>query len=164
MSAMRTWTFPEARPKLEGAWSSEPDKAQWVDEATGLDCLVNRNRFGAWCGYVGLPPEHPLYGKGYGDDALCDLEVHGGLNFADTCQEGAEDGWGVCHVPEPGRPAEVWWLGFDCGHFQDLVPGRVEARSAIGSPHPAPYPQVYRTFDYVRAEVRSLAAQLARAR
>lgn len=50
------------------------------------------------------------------------MEAHGGLTFAGPCMEGAEEGPFVCHVPEPGRPDEVWWLGFDCGHAFDLSP------------------------------------------
>ena len=158
---MRTWTFPERRPALDGPWRDEPDKAQWVDEATGLDCLIVRNRRGALCGYVGVPPGHPLHGRDYADT---DLDVHGGLTYSDYCQEGAEDGPGVCHVPEPGRPAEVWWLGFDCGHYYDLSPGVMEANQRlqreVGIPWYRGEEGTYRTFGYVRDECASLAAQV----
>lgn len=162
---MRTWTFAERKPKAAGPWSDEPDKAQWVDEATNLDCLIVRNRLGALCGYVGVPPEHPLHGKDY-DQAheAAAIEVHGGLTFADRCQEGAEDGPGICHVPEPGRPAKVWWLGFDCAHAWDLVPGMRDVYERAGIVGPAGYRDVYRDFDYVRSEVASLAAQLSAVR
>ena len=39
-----------------GEWTDEPDKLQWVDEATGFDCLIVRNSLGALCGYVGVSP------------------------------------------------------------------------------------------------------------
>ena len=162
---MRTWTFEERRPPGDGPWVAEPDKAQWLDEETGLDCLIVRNRHGALCGYVGLPPVHPLHGKSYDEvHDVTDIQVHGSLTFAGLCQEGAEDGPGICHVPEPGRPAEVWWLGFDCGHSFDLSPGlvaiiaesRAQMREFVGLPG-----ETYRTFEYVRGEVTSLARQLA---
>lgn len=48
-----------------GPWQDEPDKIQYVDEATGLPCLIVRNgkEIGALCGYVGVLPGHPLHGK-----------------------------------------------------------------------------------------------------
>src|SRR5690349_7808688 len=68
-----------------GEWDGEPDKKQWQDKATGLPCLANRQpRTGHWCGYVGVPKSHPLYGKEY-DKA--DVDVHWGLTFSDKCQE-----------------------------------------------------------------------------
>lgn len=156
---MQTWTFPEIHPTSDGPWRDEPDKAQWVDEATGLDCLIHRNPGGALCGYVGLPPGHPWYGKGPWD---LNVRAHGGLNFASKCQEqeeGAPEGIGICHVPLPGRPADVWWLGFDCGHAFDLMPGMLELYEKIGfNPR---FHGEYRTFGYVQAECASLAAQLA---
>lgn len=160
---IRTWTFPEARPKTAGPWSTEPDKAQWVDEATGLDCLIVRNHGGALCGYVGLPPGHPLHGLDY-DEAheRADIDVHGGLTFADRCQKGDEDGWHICHVPEPGRPAEVWWLGFDCAHFGDISPRHEQDYRDAGIDKTAwGHSETYKDFGYVQAEVTRLAAQLA---
>lgn len=124
-----------------GPWVDEPDKIQWVDNATGLDCLMLRNHMGNWCGYVGVPKDHPLYDKDY--DQCCQpedcedwsdcydkghltpnraVEVHGGLTFADFCSPG-EPVDGICHVAAEGREEKVWWLGFDCGHGMDLSPG-----------------------------------------
>lgn len=69
---------------LDGPWKYEPDKKQWRDEATGLPCLIVRGPSGSLCGYVGVPPTHPAYGKQYDDVSV---EVHGGLTFADKCAE-----------------------------------------------------------------------------
>ena len=52
----------------EGPWQAEPDKKQWHDDETGMACLIVRGPSGAWCGYVGVAPGHPLYGKGYSED------------------------------------------------------------------------------------------------
>jgi hypothetical protein len=153
---VKTYTFPERRPKISGPWDNEPDKAQWIDEATGLDCLIVRNHFGGLCGYVGVQPGHEWHGVEYG---VPDVDVHGGLTFADLCQEGAEDGPGVCHIPEPGRPANVWWLGFDCGHYMDIQPAMIEEDFPYGDMwglKPA-----YRTFEYVQQECAGLAKQVA---
>lgn len=118
----REWTFEdEERTRLRefnGPWLNEPDKIQWVSE-TGLDCLMVRNRLGAWCGYVGVTEDHPWFEKDYQN---LDVDVHGSLTFADFCQPGKEEARGVCHVPFPGRSDRIWWLGFDCAHIQDLMP------------------------------------------
>lgn len=85
-----------------GPWDDEPDKKQWRDPATGLACLIVRNHFGNWCGYVGVPPAHPWHGLGYSDTIPGRvkkedwdyensiggaIEVHGGLTFASECRE-----------------------------------------------------------------------------
>lgn len=134
-----------------GPWNNEPDKVQWVDPTTDLDCLIVRGPSGALCGYVGVYRDHPAYGKDYED---VDVQVHGGLTFAAKCQE--HDPEGICHVPEPGRDGDVWWLGFDCAHAYDLMPVTFS------------YPDytvfqgdVYRDINYVTAECESLALQLS---
>lgn len=154
---MKTWTFPETHPKTPGPWADEPDKAQWIDEKTNLDCLVVRNRLGALCGYVGVPPQHPWHGKDYDSVAV---EVHGGLTYANPCVDGAVDGPRVCHIPEPGRPADVWWFGFDCAHCWDLVPGMRETYALAGISRPDTG-ETYRTFAYVQQEIAQLAAPLS---
>lgn len=161
---MQTWTHADKSTWGDGPWQDEPDKVQWIDEATGLDCLIVRNHHGALCGYVGVPPGHPLHGK---DTEEADrFEVHGGLTFAGGCDEDAPEGHGICHVPEPGRPDDVWWLGFDCGHAWDVIPGMEAHLRELGMP-PLRLPDfqrmprtLYKTVPYVRAEVTSLAKQL----
>lgn len=49
----------------EGPWKSEPDKVQWIDDKTGLYCMIIRGPVGALCGYVGVPEGHPFYGVKY---------------------------------------------------------------------------------------------------
>lgn len=167
---MKTYRFDERHPKIPGPWDDEPDKAQWIDEATDLDCLIVRNHGGALCGYVGVQPGHPWHGKDYTD--VPDVEVHGGLTFASLCQEGAEDGPGVCHIPEPGRPANVWWLGFDCAHYMDVTPSHDVLMGSLLKnlddvqaviDRASPYGQTYRTFEYVQQECAGLAEQIAAA-
>jgi hypothetical protein len=104
---------------------------------------------GNWCGYVAVPPGHPSWGVDYND---VHVEVHGGLTYADLC-DGAE-GEGICHVPNEGEPANVWWLGFDCAHYMDVVPSMLQY-------HAADSHSSYKDLAYVRSEVNSLADQLA---
>lgn len=131
-----------------GPWQSEPDKRQWTDEATGLPCLIVRGPSGALCGYVGVSSAHPLHGK---DCDYVGADVHGGLTFASGCQHGDDASRGVCHIPDPGQPDDVWWFGFDCAHAWDLTPASYRMHFAD---------DVYRDISYVAAEVVSLAAQL----
>lgn len=163
-----------------GPWDHEPDKVQWQDPATGLPCLIDRKEMGIFCGYVGVPPSHPWYGKSYSHPIgectqYCDkgaeaeedrhschcidskLEAHGGVNFSDQCSPDATESSGVCHVPEPGEPDNVWWFGFDCAHAWDLCPAMAERIRLIGE-------GTYRNLEWVRNEVTHLAAQLAAVR
>ena len=145
----------------DGPWMHEPDKLQWADEETGLPCLIVRGGLGALCGYVGVPRSHPAYGKHYDDEALLDIGVHGGLTFSDKCQHDGDQtdvSQSICHVVEPGEDDDVWWVGFDCAHAFDLVPG-MEARLR-GTPWPVSKEDTYRDVAYVKNEIRSLAKQL----
>jgi hypothetical protein len=121
-----------------------------------------------------VPREHPLYGKD--SDEAGDLDGHRGVNYAAACDEKS----GICHVPEPGMPADVWWFGFDCGHAFDLSPGTVatlkqaiEDTRAMGASwadslaraeravDPEFMRETYRTLPYVRAQIERLAEQFA---
>lgn len=155
-----------------GPWQDEPDKAVWVDETTGLDCMIVRNHYGALCGYVGIPEGHPLHGRDYND-------VHGGLTFADACHPSDDDpGRGICHIPQPGRPDSVWWFGFDCTHAFDVAPRmaadnrkRYEEAKTKGDLEgmriwrnlegDGPMQSRYRSLPYVIEQVEGLAHQLA---
>ena len=153
----------------DGPWINEPDKVQWIDPETNLDCLAVRNHMGAWCGYVGVPRSHPFYGKDYND--VAHLGAHGGLTFSDRCQEQENDSRGefvVCHVPEPGRTDDVWWFGFDCCHYTDYAPGMIATIAnlkgtrdlATARASHEKLGEVYRTLEYVKIECTNLAKQL----
>jgi hypothetical protein len=139
-----------------GPWDTEPDKVQWPDSDTGLPCLAVRNSSGAWCGYVGCPEDHPLHGMGYDDvyAAGHDIEVHGGLTFAGPCTPGTAPGKGICHIPGEGESDNVWWLGFDCAHYRDLMPAMSSMFQDEG---------IYRDWDYVKSECANLTRQIAQA-
>lgn len=73
-----------------GPWAMEPDKMQWEDAATGLPCIILRQRdMGALCGYVGVYSDHPLFGKEYtyAYSEPYHIDVHGGLTFSGFCRE-----------------------------------------------------------------------------
>ena len=129
-----------------GPWDGEPDKVQWVDQATHLPCLAVRNPSGAWCGYVGVLPDHKDFGKDYND---VDYDVHGGLTFADKFQL----------TQTPGELDNVWWFGFDCNHCDDFAPGMHFRLKALGYDFEIPN-EKYRTLDYVKEQCVKLAKQL----
>jgi hypothetical protein len=147
-----------------GPWDAEPDRVEWPT-AVGYTGLIVRNDLGNLCGYVAVVPGHPAYERTWmsadcyelGDDGkldyqrqkanpVSDLSVHGGITYADHCAGR------ICHLPAPGEPDNVWWLGFDCAHSGDLVPNMHRH-----FPHDWGH---YRDVAYVRTEVESLAAQL----
>jgi hypothetical protein len=150
----------------DGPWQTEPDRVDF--QHAGYACLLLRHpHHGYWCAYVGVDRAHPYYGKKPND---CDVRTHRDLNYGARC-----DGL-ICHVPAPGMPADVWWLGFDCGHTWDLCPGlearerekaaRIPALAALQKRKEeleieAPFlRETYRPLAYVRAETKKLAAQL----
>jgi hypothetical protein len=159
---MRTieWTTLDRSTWIDGEWSSEPDKVQWPDLATGLPCLAVRHaRYGFWCGYVGVPPTHPLHGRHYDEP---NVDVHGGLTFSDACQLGEEEGRGICHIDE--EEPNVWWFGFDCGHAWDISPQdatRAEKEGGIWALVDDDE-SCYRTLEYVKQQCSKLALQLRR--
>jgi hypothetical protein len=165
----KTWAWIDKKDWGDGPWQHEPDKIQFDDEATGLPCIVRRSGMGGnLCGYVGVPEGHPWFGKNYSD--LLDVEVHGGLTFAEKCQEDDKE-HGICHVEDDG--VKRYWLGFDCGHSQDLMPAMVVRERELGPSLNFPgFPVtvlrcsigVYKSVEYVKQECASLARQVKEAR
>jgi hypothetical protein len=134
----------------DGPWVDEPDRVEWRHE--GLPCLVRRVPVGVFCGYVAVPWPHPWYALAADD---CPASAHGGLNYSGECVGD------ICHVPRPGEPDRVWWLGFDCGHAGDRLPlidrdwqESDESRRLFADWR-------YRGVEYVRREVCDLAEQVA---
>lgn len=137
-----------------GPWQDEPDFFEWRSAAPPhFWCQINRNEAGGvFCGYVAVPPGHPAHGKDTGEIDV-DVDVHGGITFT---SEAVNGGWAV---------------GFDCGHGFDLQPA-LDARvklltgTAFSDSMNAidDIPELrttYKTLAFVRAEVESLARQLA---
>lgn len=137
----------------------KPYKIEREWESFGLKCAVVMAReAGHRCGYVRVPPEHPLHGKDYDAPSV---EVHGGLTFAELEPCAHEDGQG-------------WWFGFDCAHSGDasmdpdvdpttlskegLMRWQIDREYAM--PHGY---ESYRSRAYVECETEYLAHQLAEA-
>lgn len=82
----------------------------------GLRFIVMRGP-ASWCGYVGVPKEHPLAGFGYDDISF--IEAHGGLTFA----SGGQKEW----------PEGYYWYGWDYAHAGDKTSFRNEWRGVLDS-------------------------------
>jgi hypothetical protein len=159
---MKTLTYTQVIDRSEwpeGPWDLDPlDKVQWRDPVSGLPVMIKRGPMGAWCGYVGIEdPNHPWFEKGYQG---IDVQVHGGLSFSEFCDdsEGSE-GERICHVTEEGDADKVWWLGFDTGHFMDMVPQMMAHSPGVYEGHTA----VYKDKSYITREVLGLASQVVEA-
>lgn len=154
---MKVQASSESMLSGDGPWRTEPDRVDWTDAATSLRCLIARNDFEVFCGYVCVPTGHQLHGVPWDHCSLkrdpcwssyaslpisCAhspsmmVDVHGGLDFS-------------------GPAGDGWWFGFHCGHAIDLTPEHV--RRGWSRPDAQ-----YRNLAYVSEEVRVLAQQLAR--
>lgn len=134
----------------ERPWEHEPDREEWVHELTGYKCTVRRHQtLGSLNGYVAIPKGHRCHGWDYDGTGL-DVDVHGGLTYADEDKETGE-----------------WVLGFDCSHGGDFSPRLLVNIMRFSSHEDLETmlelklrTEVYRTFEWVKAEVCSLARQL----
>lgn len=109
ITALQVYHNPDRRPSGDGPWNDEADKVAWVDAETGLGCIMLRQKNGTISGYVGVGPEHPLFG--FEADAVpvgVSNAVHGGVTYGKACEVNrfARVAWGkprkerytVCHV------------------------------------------------------------------
>ena len=117
--------------------------AEWKVESdfihNNLRCVVVFQKMGYRCGYVGIPNNHPLYGKNYNEkclpfkdienqsiskrgiipmafmeikDGLISPEVYFDVHGGITFADG---GIGSKYPVE----SDLWWFGFDCAHYND---------------------------------------------
>ena len=126
-------------------WEHEPDNEEWTHELTGYKCWVWRHgTLGHWNGYVAIPRGHEVYGYNYDWANNRGVDVHGGLTYS-----------------EKDKKTDEWVFGFDCSHAGDFSPKLVatllEYTETDISHHMR---DTYRTFEWVKEEVRSLARQL----
>lgn len=140
----------------------EPDFKRWRDPATGLRCVIVRQRAGHLCGYVEVPsgklrdkltrfqkiPRGKTHfgrnrrtvrrSKAYDHKLLRQIVVHGGLTFSGRMHRGFGE--------------NRFWLGFDCAHYQDICPLFPITFRLPGA--------VYRNFAYVTQQASDLAKQI----
>jgi hypothetical protein len=146
----------------------------------GLYCCIQRvSHFGNLNGYVAIGESHPFFGKDYSDKVVVGdkeniafngnyiglliaagspetqagiisidlaLDVHGGITYSDDHLYGIEN----------GILGKLWWFGFDTLHSGDLKVFEDDIDRRF--PHDD---DEYRDFDFVEAQTRKLAEQLA---
>jgi hypothetical protein len=162
-----------------GPWDEEPDLEN-LTTAEGFDALVFRTSWnGSFCGYVGVPPSHPWYGKEYGAAVKMtekqakepvDIDRVSVISLfmmaasdTDPDDEASIDciirvhggltysGFGRERF---GEKPDFWYFGFDCAHSGDMSPATA-SRYGFG------LDERYRDIDYVRREIAALSKQLA---
>ena len=177
ITALQLYRNPDRRPAGDGPWNDEEDKVSWVDAETGLGCIMLRQTNGTISGYVGVGPDHPLFG--FEAEAVpvgISNTVHGSVTYGKACEvnrferqahgEPRSERYTVCHTTfvrtvqdyrtvqttEDDFHEDLWWLGFDTDHPGDLVPGgRYGVRRKGG---------VYRDQSFVYANCIELARTL----
>lgn len=113
----------------------------WVT-ASGLRAVILLVRGSHHCGYVEVP-EH-LGKPDYDESPIMELNVHGGVTFADHLDE--MDGKYV--------------VGYDCAHYGDLMKCPEELKGT-SMEHSFMYSEgIWRDVDYCTNECESLANQL----
>lgn len=112
--------------------------------------IVLHDRSWHLCGYLGVYPAHPWYGKHY--DAI-EAQVHGGLTYSSDGHD--------CYPM--AVPVDIWWVGFDCAHYNDYAPGLLAAIGGLSGDHErfieAEARKPWRDRDYVFGEIADLAEQ-----
>lgn len=114
----------------------------WVTNA-GLSACIIKTRGRFYCGYVGVPKDHPLHGLHYNNNSqfikdvteeeglgqrspiialICEgaetspcvaFDVHGGITFSSTWAEND-------HVDGSAElESSLWYFGYDCNHYED---------------------------------------------
>lgn len=155
-----------------GPWDSEPDRVgPFVHE--GLICFLRRHRWGYWCGYVGVPPDHPFHGWDTDDFQslpVTMLEDEREITYTGTARN-------LWPSDEPLLIGS-YFIGFSCGDAYDLTPKsmamlqrfvaslRAEEEPLTHRRVDFPDPRVellpYRTIEYARGQLERLAELLAR--
>lgn len=121
-----------------GPWDDEPDEVLWIDDNTGLPCMMMRNHAGAWCGYVGT--ERAM------DSTY--MSVHGGINW---CRKMGAPTLALQLAMGVTNFETTWWHGFDCNHIWDEVPAEGHAKDRTA---------VYRDMQFVVSQCAKLARQI----
>lgn len=109
-------------------------------EHAGFKCvIIKHSTMGHYCGYVYLPEDHPLAGRGDEDINML-ASVHGGVTYGAWEEEGEE---------------KFYVVGFDCAHAGDYMPGLRNGIPRFGTPGDHKW-----TLEEVTEEVNHFAEQL----
>lgn len=157
-------------------------------EHVGYKCVVTFCVGGYRCGYVGVPKNHPLYGKKYLDhleikkEDLKGREISGIQSlmgaYLDEDERIRIEAYFQCHggitFADGGKTSnhpidsDLWWFGFDCGHYGDAHDLKLAYEkfpdyrdvTKIAMETKIYSEGIIRTEDYAAAECKKLAEQL----
>jgi hypothetical protein len=131
---------------VSGPWDNEPD--EWEGVIDGFECCARRNAtFETWGGYVAVPETHPAHDL----DLLQELRCHGGVTHCGPLYSSLDQ--------MKSSLAPCTWVGFDCGHAGDFMPGlyKLQHSFMLAGIHDK---HVYRGLDFVKAELTDMVQQL----
>ena len=162
--------------EFRAPWEDEPDR--WVMEYKGLTIWATRNpHTKAWCGYVEIPEDHPLYLHDHHarvfvkDRNNISIEHSNPIAVLFEASKDEDDSVGIdIYLQVHGgitymdyakhlidAPSDVTWcVGFDCAHFNDISPYLIERYPDL----PPLSGAVYRDLEFVGRELFFLADQI----
>jgi hypothetical protein len=153
-------------------------------EYKGLRCVVIAAEVGHRCGYVGVPKEHILFKVDYRspvpDSLQCAKdkvleEPVGKRSIVDVVCAAANPlglhvgvlfnvHGGITYSGDGNYPvdSDLWWFGFDCGHYGDMKDQSIMSRKYLDKELEYEFITggVVRTLEYCVKECESLAEQL----
>jgi hypothetical protein len=122
---------------------ANPQNVLATGEHLGFQWQVVHNWFGVRCGYVRVPLGHPWHGQ----NLNLDVEVHGGVSFAEA-------------DVDRGNPEDnAWWIGFDCGHCWDAPDISLLTSPEALSIYNCLNNGIVRSQEYVENECKNLCEQ-----
>lgn len=154
----------------------------WIFE--GLRCVViMSSKVGFRCGYVGIGPDHPFYGKEYDEEVEVPSYVKDAVRrtelgkrsvmllFAPALHEDKvspelllDVHGGLTYSRDskdyPVENNDTWWFGYDCGHAGDGKDLTVVDDFIRDLEQRFPTGGIVRTLDYCVKECESLVHQL----
>lgn len=126
-------------------WIDEPNILEF--ESHGFRCFIIRNPILLnLLGYIEIPANHPWHNKEL--DYL--LFPHGGITYDSAFHPSGNA------TPQYIAPGKNRWIGFDCAHAQDLIPGLTMFRTEIPG-----FPITYKNIEFVKLELSKMAEVLA---
>lgn len=120
----------------KGEWNYELDLIEWIDDYTGYECRVRRNKHaGFLTGTVVIPESNRFYGINYDNHDELEFSAHTGINITGFSKDGK------------------YRVGFRCNQGFDVVPHKKMLLYLDGN-------ESYKNIDYVKKETESLAKQI----
>lgn len=150
-----------------GPWQREPDYCAW--RYAGFHCAAARSMdMGHWSAYVGVPGDHPLFGKPH-DECVGSCEPESlfcGHRPSDLIDVVSGITWSG---PLSWGPETLWWFGFHYARAWDYMPA-IETITALLHPEfhalrrdlyrEAGWHARYRSLRFVRRQANHVAVQL----